>query len=31
MLDSSAGGAIMTKIINEAKPLLKNMLQNFSQ
>jgi hypothetical protein len=31
MLDSAAGGAFMSKIINEAKAILKNMLQNFSQ
>jgi hypothetical protein len=31
MLDSAAGGAFMTKIINEAKAIIENMLQNFSQ
>jgi hypothetical protein len=31
MLDSAAGGAFMTKTINEAKAILENMLQNFSQ
>jgi hypothetical protein len=31
MLDSAVGGAFMTKTVNEAKAILKNMLQNFSQ
>jgi hypothetical protein len=31
MLDSAAGGAFMTKTVNEAKAILENMLQNFSQ
>jgi hypothetical protein len=31
MLDSAAGGAFMTKIVNEAKAILENILQNFSQ
>jgi hypothetical protein len=31
MLDSAARGAFMTKTINEAKDILENMLQNFSQ
>jgi hypothetical protein len=31
MLDSAAGGAFMNKIVNEAKEILENMLQNFSQ
>ena len=31
MLDSAAGGAFMTKTVPEAKAMLENMLQNFSQ
>jgi phage/plasmid-associated DNA primase len=31
MLDSAAGGVFMTKTVNEAKAILENMLQNFSQ
>jgi hypothetical protein len=31
MLDSAAGGDFMTKTVNEAKAILENMLQNFSQ
>jgi phage/plasmid-associated DNA primase len=31
MLDSAAGGAFMTKTVNEAKDILENILQNFSQ
>jgi hypothetical protein len=31
MLDSAAGGAFMTKTVNEAKAILENMLQNFNQ
>jgi hypothetical protein len=31
MLDSAVGGAFMTKTVNEAKAILENMLQNFSQ
>jgi hypothetical protein len=31
MLDFPMGGAFMTKTINEAKAILENMLQNFSQ
>jgi hypothetical protein len=31
MLDSAAGGAFMIKTITEAKAILENMLQNFSQ
>jgi hypothetical protein len=31
MLDSAAGGAFMTKTVNEGKAILENMLQNFSQ
>jgi hypothetical protein len=31
MLDSTAGGAFMAKSVNEAKAILENMLQNFSQ
>jgi hypothetical protein len=31
MLDSAAGGAFMTKTVNEAKAILENMLQNLSQ
>jgi hypothetical protein len=31
MLDSAAGGAFMTKTVNEAKAILENILQNFSQ
>jgi hypothetical protein len=31
MLNSAAGGAFMTKIVTEAKVILENMLQNFSQ
>jgi hypothetical protein len=31
MLDTAVGGAFMTKIVNEAKTILENMLQNFSQ
>jgi hypothetical protein len=31
MLDSAAGGAFMTKTVNEAKAILENMLQNSSQ
>jgi hypothetical protein len=31
MLDSAVGGAFMTKIVSEAKAILENMLQNFSQ
>jgi hypothetical protein len=31
MLDSAAGGAFMTKTVNETKAILENMLQNFSQ
>jgi hypothetical protein len=31
MLDSVAGLAFMTKTVNEAKTMLENMLQNFSQ
>jgi hypothetical protein len=31
MLDSTAEWAFMTKTVNEAKAILKNMLQNFSQ
>jgi hypothetical protein len=31
MLDSAAGGAFMIKTISEAKEILENMLQNFSQ
>jgi two-component SAPR family response regulator len=31
MLDSAAGGVFMTIIINEAKAILENMLQNFRQ
>jgi hypothetical protein len=31
MLDYAAGGAFMTKTVNEAKAIFENMLQNFSQ
>lgn len=31
MLDSAAAGAFMTKTISEAKAILENILQNFSQ
>ena len=31
ILDSAAGGAFMTKTVSEAKAILENMLQNFSQ
>jgi hypothetical protein len=31
MLDSAAGGAFMSKTIPEAKAILENMLQNYSQ
>jgi hypothetical protein len=31
MLESTVGGAFMTKTVNEAKAILENMLQNFSQ
>ena len=31
MLDFAAGGAFMTKTVSEAKAILENMLQNFSQ
>jgi hypothetical protein len=31
MLDSAVGGTFMTKTVNEAKAILENMLQNFSQ
>jgi hypothetical protein len=31
MLDSAAGGAFMTKTVNEAKTILGNILQNFNQ
>ena len=31
MLDSAVGGAFMTKTISEAKAILENMLQNYSQ
>jgi hypothetical protein len=31
MLNSAAGGAFMTKTVIEAKVILENMLQNFSQ
>jgi hypothetical protein len=30
MLDSTAGGAFMTKTVTEAKSIFENMLQNFS-
>jgi hypothetical protein len=30
-LDSVVGGAFMTKTVKEAKAILENMLQNFSQ
>jgi hypothetical protein len=29
MPDSAAGGAFMTKTVNEAKAILENMIQNF--
>jgi uncharacterized protein Smg (DUF494 family) len=31
MLNSAVGGAFMTKTVTEAKAILENMLQNFSQ
>jgi hypothetical protein len=31
MLDSAAGGAFMTKTVNEAKAILENLPQNFGQ